>query len=110
VVLRSHRELARLVAKRPKGFGGQPGKYRYDVMFVRDPFTAAQAIDGLPMREGVDRVIAGDGVLYASRLAARASASRLPRIISMPVYPHLTIRNWNTTFNLLELLDAAAEA
>ncbi|MGQ2915628.1 hypothetical protein [Microbacterium aurantiacum] len=47
----------------------------------------------------------GPGVLYFSRVAARAGSSRLTRIIGMPIYKRLTIRNWNTTTRLLALLD-----
>jgi uncharacterized protein (DUF1697 family) len=44
--------------------------------------------------------------LYFSRLTARASQSHLPRIIGLPVYQAMTIRNWNTTNKLLALMDA----
>jgi hypothetical protein len=47
--------------------------------------------------------------LYFSRLAAKASQSQLTRIISLPVYQNMTIRNWNTTSKLLALMDARAE-
>lgn len=110
VVLRSHRELQRIVAKRPRGFGEQPAKYRYDVLFLKEPFTAKRALDGMPVKEGVDRILPGPGVLYASRLVARASESRISRIITLPVYRYLTIRNWNTTSKLLALLDAISSA
>ena len=49
---------------------------------------------------------AGSGVLYSSRLIARATQSRFSRIVSLPTYKSMTIRNWNTTTKLLELLDA----
>lgn len=55
-------------------------------------------------RRGVDRVHAGDGVLYFSRLISRAAESRLPRIISTPAYQNMTIRNWNTTTRLVGLM------
>jgi uncharacterized protein (DUF1697 family) len=46
----------------------------------------------------------GDGVLYFSRLISKASQSRLSRIVSIPIYQSLTIRNWNTTTKLLEMM------
>jgi uncharacterized protein (DUF1697 family) len=56
-------------------------------------------------REGVDKVSAGPGVLYFSRLIRKAAQSRLNRIVSMPIYQSMTIRNWNTTTKLLELME-----
>jgi uncharacterized protein (DUF1697 family) len=54
----------------------------------------------------VDRAFAGKGVLYFSRLISRASQSNLTRIISLPVYQSMTIRNWNTTTKLLNMMEA----
>jgi uncharacterized protein (DUF1697 family) len=44
-------------------------------------------------------------VLYFSRLNSRASQSRLTRIIGLPVYQSMTIRNWNTTTKLLSMME-----
>jgi len=52
---------------------------------------------------GVDMVFAGDGVVYATRLIAKASQSRLTRIVGTPIYASVTIRSWNTTRKLAEL-------
>jgi uncharacterized protein (DUF1697 family) len=45
-------------------------------------------------------------VLYFSRLISRATQSHLTRIIAMPVYQSMTIRNWNTTTKLLNMMEA----
>jgi uncharacterized protein (DUF1697 family) len=58
------------------------------------------------VKEGVDEAYAGDGALYFIRLISRASQSRLTRLISLPIYQHITIRNWNTTTRLLEMMQA----
>jgi uncharacterized protein (DUF1697 family) len=63
-------------------------------------------MESVTAREGVDRAFAGNGVLYFSRLISRASQSHLTRIIGTPVYQSLTIRNWNTTTKLLEMMRA----
>ena len=44
VVLVSSKELERVVAQVPGGFGKQPDRYRYDVMFVREPLTPGEAL------------------------------------------------------------------
>ena len=47
---------------------------------------------------------AGRNVLYFSRLIAKASQSNLSKVVALPVYKELTVRNWNTTTKLLELM------
>jgi uncharacterized protein (DUF1697 family) len=56
-------------------------------------------------KEGVDQAFAGGGVLYFSRLISRANQSHLSRIITQPVYQSMTIRNWNTTTRLLDMME-----
>lgn len=104
VVLRSRQQLGAVVAGAPAGFGSQPDRYRYDTIFLRPPLTASAAMEEVRVRPGVDEAWAGEGVLYFSRLIAQASRSYLSRLVSMPVYQDMTIRNWNTTTRLLKLM------
>lgn len=109
VVTRSHAQLEEIVARAPKGFGSKPHVYRYDVIFLKAPLNAAEAMKSVTTREGVDQAFSGKGVLYFSRLTSRASQSRLSRIAGMAVYQHMTIRNWNTTTKLLKMMEAGSE-
>lgn len=104
VVLRSREQMESVVAGAPTGFGAQRDRYRYDTIFLKPPLTARAAMEEVLVRPGVDEVWAGDGVLYFSRLIAQASRSYLSRLVSMPVYQDMTIRNWNTTTRLLHLM------
>jgi len=105
IVLRSREELRDVVEHAPAGFGTAPALRRYDVLYLKEPLTAADALRQIPSREGVDEVHAGLGVVYFSRLISRATQSRLSRIASMPIYASMTIRNWNTTMRLKKLLE-----
>jgi uncharacterized protein (DUF1697 family) len=105
VVLRTHKQLAHVVEHAPRGFGKAPDRYRYDVIFVKEPLTETEAIKSVSTKPGVDTAHKGKGVLYFSRLVSKAAQSRLTRIVGLPVYKHLTIRNWNTTTRLLALMD-----
>jgi uncharacterized protein (DUF1697 family) len=107
VALRSKKEMKSIVTDAPKGFGKQPEKYRYDVIFLFEPLTAKEALKNVPLREGVDQAFAGKDVLYFSRLIAKATQSKLSKVASMPMYKSMTIRNWNTTTKLLSMLEAA---
>lgn len=107
VVLRSRKQMRAVVADAPADFGDQPETYRYDVIFLKAPLTANAAMDSVPTRPGVDEAWAGRCVLYFSRRIDQASRSYLSRLASLPVYQRMTIRNWNTTTRLLELMDRA---
>jgi uncharacterized protein (DUF1697 family) len=48
-------------------------------------------------------------VIYFSRLIRKASQSRLSRIVGLPIYKNMTIRNWNTATKLLALMEARTE-
>src|SRR5262245_13169036 len=96
VVLRSKEQLRAIVEGAPKGFGLQPAKFRYDVCFVREPVTVAVVMKALRLNEGIDTAAPGRGVIYATRLIAKRSQSRLSRVASSPIYQDITIRNWNT--------------
>lgn len=104
VVVRSLAEMTATVESAPAWFGGPD--HRCDVIFLKHPLTADDAFDALPApREGVDHWGKGPaGCLYASRLTAKATKSRLGKIAASPIYPAITIRNWNTTTKLQSLL------
>lgn len=106
LVLCSHATLAQIVEDAPKQFGAKTQTYRYDVMYLREPLTPAELMSSLKPKEGVDRVFGGSGVVYLSRLIARASESRLSRMASLPQYQDVTVRNWSTTTKLLALMES----
>lgn len=108
VVVRSHAQLRRVVAKAPDGFGERPDDYHSDALFLRAPLTPRQAMKVVALREGVDQAWPGTGVLYFARLSARRTESRLSRLVGTPEYQQMTIRSWRTTTKLLALLDELA--
>ena len=96
--------MERVVAQAPKGFGKDPEQYRYDVLFVKEPLKTSEALKDVPTATGVDTVAAGDHALYFRRLVSKATQSKLNKLVQKPVYKNLTIRNWNTTMKLLQMV------
>ena len=105
VVALDHGTFKKIVAQAPEDFGNDTSTYRYNVLFFMDSSPAA-AMQQIEAREGVDAVWQGDDVVYFRNSVPNASKSRLSRIVQQPIYRSITIRNWNTTTKLLELLDA----
>jgi uncharacterized protein (DUF1697 family) len=105
IVVITYTQLKRTVVEAPDGFGKEADQFRYDVIYLKEPLIAQEMITKLKPREGVDSVYTGDAVLYFSRLIIKASQSRMSKIITLPEYQNVTIRNWNTTTKLLELME-----
>jgi uncharacterized protein (DUF1697 family) len=96
-------QLRAVIENKPEGFGEEPEKYHSDAIFLMG-IDSAQAMPAFNPREGVDQVWAGNGVIYSQRLSSQRTKSRLSKIMETPLYKSMTIRNWNTTTKLLEIL------
>jgi uncharacterized protein (DUF1697 family) len=107
VVVRAYAQLKQAVQKAPSGFGADPA-FKYNVLFIKEPASAADVLSAFTAREGVDKIIGGDGAVYVSTLIAEATKSRLSRLVGLPIYKSITIRNWNTTIKLLQLMEATS--
>jgi uncharacterized protein (DUF1697 family) len=104
VVLLTEAQLRAVVADAPQGFGAD--SCLCDAVFLRKPLTVRKAFGVIETKDGVDRAWPGKGVIYFSRLASKASSSRLSRVVGMPEYQNMTIRSWSTTTKLLARMDA----
>jgi uncharacterized protein (DUF1697 family) len=107
VLVLSHAELKAVVDKRPKGFGDEPAKYHSDAIFLMG-IPLKEALATFAPREGVDAMWPGADMVYHQRLSTQRTKSHLNRIMAHPAYKSMTIRSWQTTLKLLELMDAAA--
>ena len=105
MVVVAHKELRKIVDGAPNGFGKDLDKYRCDVIFLKEPLTARDAMKNVSLKKGVDAAHAGKSVLYFSRLISKATQSHLSKIIALPMNQNMTIRNWNTTTKLLALME-----
>ena len=105
VLVLSRAELEAAIDKRPKGFGDQPDLYHSDAIFLMG-VDAAEAMPAFSPKEGVDVVWPGDGLIYSQRLSAQRTKSRLNRVMSSPLYKSMTIRSWQTTSALMDLVKA----
>jgi uncharacterized protein (DUF1697 family) len=110
VVVRSERQFRSVVDKAPSGFGAHPDTYHSDVVFLKAPLTAKQAMNIVELRDGVDRAWPGTGVVYFARLSARRTQSRMSKIVGTPEYQQMTIRSWASVVRILALLDAPTDS
>jgi uncharacterized protein (DUF1697 family) len=103
VLVVTQSQLQAIIDNKPKGFGDKPDTYHSDVVFLID-IDSTEAMKVFKPKDGVDTVWQGNGVIYSQRLSAERTKSRLSAIVGTPAYACMTIRNWNTTVKLLELV------
>jgi len=103
VVLIRFDHLEQIISDAPSGFGEDRENYKYDVLYLKPPLTAPEAIDEIPVRENVDIAWEGPGVIYYRRTAEHLTKSMLNKLPSKPVYQQMTIRNWRTTNKIFEI-------
>lgn len=103
VLVLTKSQLQSVIDNKPKGFGEFPEKYHSDAIFLMD-ISSNDAMKVFSPKEGVDMVWPGNDVIYSQRLSELRTKSRLSRIVGTHAYKSMTIRNWNTTVKLLEMI------
>ena len=97
-------EIKKIIDGKPEDFGEEKEKYKYDVIFLIDPLKAGDAMKEIKTRAGVDDLYEGDKVIYIRRLISELTKSHFSKISETLIYRDTTIRNWNTTKKLYEIM------
>ena len=105
IVLLTHQQVRTIVKTAPPEFGKLPAMFKYDVIFLRNGLSPNDIINRIKIKENVDAVFVGNVTIYFSRLISRLTQSKLKNVITLPEYQNMTIRNWNTTKEILYLMD-----
>lgn len=103
VLVLSKTDYKNIIKNAPEYFGSNPEKFRYNVLFTID-VNSQEIAPAIKLRDGVDNMWVGEKVIYFRYSIAEASKSSLSKIIQKPFYRSITIRNWNTTLQLLSLI------
>ena len=103
IVILTLSDIKEIINKKPKGFG-ENNENKYDVIYLIEPLKAKDAIKEIRTRDGVDTLYEGKKVLYISRPIKDLTKSYFSKILETPIYKNITIRNWNTTTKLYELM------
>ncbi len=104
IILIDNFQFKKIIEEAPKEFGSDQENYKYDFVFVKEPFASSDVFSQIKTRDEVDRASCGTHALYFTRLTALSSRSYLTKLISLPIYKQLSIRNYNTTTKLFELI------
>jgi uncharacterized protein (DUF1697 family) len=105
IMILTFSEMKKIINEKPDKFGEENGKFRYDILFLLEPLTAKEAVKEIKTRDGIDEIYGGCKVIYSKRLVEKITKSYISRIVGTPIYQRITIRNWNTTKKLYELME-----
>ena len=104
-VVLSHTEYRALLAAAPPVWGEDPA-YRHNALFALAGTTSAQVLASIaPIKEELETVAAGPGVVFWSAEKKRATRSAFVKLPALPVYQQITIRNHNTVRRIAALLE-----
>ena len=110
VVVKSHAELAAIIAGLPRGWQRPSAAHRYYVIFLRHGIDRAELVDELEPKAGVEILTYRPGVLFWQAKISGLSRSNVARLTQRKIYADVTVRNLNTTKKLAALMAATAGA
>ena len=103
-VVLSYAEYRAILDSAPAAWG-EDAAYRHNALFTLAGTTPAEVLAGLPpVKEEMETVAAGPGVIFWSAERKRATRSAFVKLPALPVYQQVTIRNHNTVRKLAALL------
>jgi uncharacterized protein (DUF1697 family) len=73
--------------------------------FIAEPVSARDIVPQIELKEGIDFLKAGEGVLYMTTLASGLTKSKFTKMIGKSFYKDISIRNYNTARKLLGILE-----
>lgn len=104
VVIKSHAEFKKITESVPEAWNTQDDIRCY-VAFLRNYLSVEEAVKEIRLREGVDTLAATPGAVYMTSKLSELTKSNFNKLAGKKIYGEMTIRNYNTTRKLLELLN-----
>ena len=103
-VVLSHADYGAVLAAAPPAWG-EYAAYRHNALFTLAGTTPAEVLASIPpIKDELETVAAGPGVIFWSAEKERATRSAFVKLPAHPVYQQVTIRNHNTVRRLAALL------
>lgn len=104
VVIRSQEQLKTVVSNVSDAWKNAKD-FRCYIAFVKEPTTPNEVIQEIQLKAGVDFVKAGKHVVYMATKMEGLTKSGFTKLVGKKIYKEITMRNFNTTKKLLELME-----
>lgn len=103
IVVLSHDHLKQILHDVPREWNTSKNLRCY-IAFAKSPTTPQEVLPYLRLAQGVDSVQVGNEVIYMTTKMEGLMKSGFKKLISTKIYKRLTMRNYNTSRKLLELM------
>jgi uncharacterized protein (DUF1697 family) len=104
VAVFSEEEWQEVVQRAPKWWG-KDKEWKHNLLALLPGTKPREVIEAMgALKPDIERVAEGPGVIYQSHSIASAGRTTSSKLPSHPLYRRVTIRNYNTTVKLAELL------
>jgi uncharacterized protein (DUF1697 family) len=104
VVVLSHKQYKTVLDEVPKGWKTRKDIRCY-IAFIKKPVSSSDVMKEMQPKEGIDVIVPGTGAVYMATLLSGLTKSGINKIIGKKIYQDMTMRNYNTSKKLLELLE-----
>ncbi len=104
VVVRSYKEMKKIIQEVPDDWKRENDLRSY-ILFVKEPVTEKDVEKEVEIKEGVDSMKIGVGVVYMSTKMEGLTKSKFSKIIGKKIYKDVTMRNYKTSRIILELME-----
>lgn len=104
IIVKSYEQFQKIVSDVPSDWEKR-NDLRCYIAFIGGAIPIQDVMREIELKEGIDFIKAGEGVLYMSTLLSGLTRSRFTKLISKNVYKYITIRNYTTTRKILELVE-----
>ena len=92
VVLRSLREMEKLVQSLPRTWTGDPN-WRYNVIFLRHTIDSEKILDELVVKDDIEEVLYSPGALLWSAQKCDLTRTQIVKLSSRKMYQDMTIKS-----------------
>lgn len=103
IVVLSNKDMQQIVEKVPHSWHKED--LRKYIAFLKSPATPDEMIKETQLKEGVDFVDKGPGVVYMSTKMEGITKTHFPKLATKPIYKKITMRNMNTVEKLFSLME-----
>jgi uncharacterized protein (DUF1697 family) len=109
VVVRSFAEIANLVERLPKNWGGDQN-WKYNVIYLRHSIDSEDVLQLLEPKSDIEQIVYCPGTLLWSVRVSDVTRTSMNKLPGKKIFQDMTVRNLNTTKKLYELMKKMCEA
>jgi uncharacterized protein (DUF1697 family) len=103
-VVKSKRQYLAALKSAPRSWGADPSR-KHNALFAGPGLRGGSILAQLPpLREELEEVTCGPGVIFWSASIKSIARTTMTKIVGLPAYTQLTVRNHRTTLKLGQLL------